>query len=183
MSDSKATARDNPLYAFLLTVSKRSDSDPIEIKLLEFWRRHGNKPIRLEDIAVLVGKSHRTIQRWVLRENNPIPHARLTKRRSGHWRVLPSLQVHAWLATVLKETMEYKPEDIKEADFDMAWAEIEYLDNKTETRYRRRKITAAAICERLGISRASFYRQPGAVAALRLYWHQREEGRQRFVRT
>ena len=123
MSDSIETTRDNPLFAHLSSVSKASDLDPVGRKLLSFWRRHGNKPIRLEDIAVLVGKSHRTIQRWVLRENNPIPHARLTKRRSGHWRVLPSLQVHAWLATVLKETMEYKPEDIKEADFDMAWAE------------------------------------------------------------
>ena len=132
---------------------------------------------------MLVGKSHRTIQRWVLREKSPIPHTRLTKGRSGHWRVLPSLEVHQWLVTVLESAMETKQEDIDHADFDMAWAEIEYLDNKTETRYRRRKITAAAICERLGISRASFYRQPGAVAALRLYWHQREQGRQRFVRT
>jgi predicted DNA-binding transcriptional regulator AlpA len=174
--------KDAPGLSDFMEKARQLDAaDPVRCKLNTFWGRNSEKPIPLENIALLLGKSHRTLQRWIARKQRPIPNAVLTKRRSGHWRVLPTREVYDWLYSELCEVMETDDEG-ESSEFSDTFRMIEFIESQSEPHYRRRRVTVSAICKRLGISRATFYRRPGAKAALRQYWQEREEGRKRFVR-
>ena len=133
----------------------------------------------------LLKLNHRTLRRWAINED--IPGAYLTD--GGRWRVPipPKASIGDWMATGQKPNFEtwllsqvtaltWTPGEEYRSDFDEAFSVINRLDRETERdcgSLGRRRVTAAAVCKGLGCSRATFYRKPGYLDALEMYWKER----------